>query len=159
MTLKRRLFLVSPLFLVLLLGCSGGGSGRPARVSGAVMYKGTALTAGSISFYAAEGRPAGTAYITPEGTYSLADLPTGDLTVTVETESANPKHQVGANQYGAGRGKTVTHPSGLPEGVTPPEAAKGNYVKIPPRYADPKKSQLTVTLASGNQTKNIDLTE
>ena len=162
MTITRRLFLVWPLFLVLLVGCMN--SATPARVSGTVKYKGTPLTAGTVTFHPEQGGVYGAA-IKPDGTYSISDLPTGPVEVAIETESANPQHVAkSAEDYAkqrGGRGKagesmTSPRPEGVPAAAP---AEKGAYVKIPAKYADRKKSQLTMAVVAGKQTKDFDLTD
>jgi hypothetical protein len=155
MRITNRLIFLLPLWLLLVLGCSGGSKGTAARLSGSVKYKGTAVTAGMITFIAKseDGKAAGT-YLAPinaDGTYSIAQLPAGEFQVAIETESANPKR--------ASSGPYQKMQGPRPEKASSAEAAKGAYVKIPSKYADPKKSGLTVTLTSGKNTKDFDLTD
>ena len=160
MCITRRLSLLLPFGLLVVLGC-GETKGTVARLSGSVKYKGTPVTAGTIIFTVkGEGSdPAGTypVPITPDGTYSASQLPAGELRVSIETESANPKNRRSSEQYGGGRGKDMMKRSPAPEGVG--TAPKGAYVKIPDKYKDPKTSGLTVTLTNGKNTKDFDLTD
>jgi hypothetical protein len=158
MTIASRLSLLLPLGLLLLLGC-GEKKGAVARLSGTVKYKGTPVTAGTITFTAKGegGNPGGTypVPITPDGTYSASQLPAGELAVAIETESANPKSRKSAADYGGG--KDMMKRSPMPEGVG--GGPKGTYVKIPDKYKDPKTSGLTVTVTNGKNTKDFDLTD
>ena len=151
MTSTGRLLLVLPFFLVLVLGCgSKGNPNAPAKVHGKVTYKGAPVTAGTIQFLP---KAAGTytASIMPDATYSATDLPTGEMTVTVDTESANPNKK----QPSYGGKKQMMGP--IPQGVKAGPA--GEYVKIPPKYAKAQTSGLTATLNAGDNEKNFDLTD
>lgn len=160
MTITRRLSLLLPLGFLLVLGC-GETKGTVARLSGSVKYKGTPVTAGTITFTAkGEGGDPSGSYpvpITTDGTYSTSQLPAGELAVAIETESINPKNRRSPEQYGRGRGKDMMKRSPAPEGVG--TAPKGTYVKIPDKYKDSKTSGLTVTVTSGKNTKDFDLAD
>lgn len=160
MTIIYRLSLLLPVGLLLVLGC-GEKKGTVARLSGTVKYKGTPVTAGMITFAAkGEGGDPSGSYpvpITSDGTYSASQLPAGELVVAIETESANPKNRRSFDQYGGGKGKEMMKRSPAPEGVG--SGPKGTYVKIPDKYKDPKTSGLTVTVTSGKNTKDFDLTD
>jgi hypothetical protein len=70
------------------------------------------------------------------------------MTVTVDTELLNPAKKKQA--YGD-KGKDQMY---IPPGV---QNVTGNYVKIPPKYADKKTSDLTITISPGKQTKDLEL--
>jgi hypothetical protein len=158
MTRTCRLLLTLPLFLVVVSGCKT--SRTPAKVSGKVTYKGEPVPAGSITFHPKEGGGTYPYTLNPDGTYSGSDLPTGEMVVTVETESANPKaHSL---EYGGGKGKgagpneymkKMKERGMVPEGP----ANKGTYVPIPKKYADPKTSDLRADLKKGNNPNDFDL--
>src|SRR5207237_8004556 len=133
-----------------VLGCSGAGNSTAAKVSGKITYNGKAVPAGSVAFYAPEGGFYNY-QLQSDGTYSGTDLPAGgELVVTVETETANPKKA----EYG--RGKEGGNPSDyekkmrdmgkVPSGPSNP----GEYVKIPAKYAKRDTSPLKVTLSRGD---------
>lgn len=149
-----RLLLTLPLFLVLACGCQKA-SNAPARLSGKVTHKGDPVMGGQMMFYT---KDAGSypATIGADGTYSVTDLPAGELTVTIETESLNPKGKIDPKDYGGGKagGKKMTM-GPVPEGFA--TGNRGQYVKIPPKYADKNKSGLTITLVAGAQTHDFDL--
>lgn len=157
MSPKGRLLLLSSLFLVLALGCRDRNPNAPASVSGTVTYKGSALTAGTLTFHSSTSGAA-TTPIAPDGSYSLVDLPVGEMTVTVETESANPKVKTETYGSGQGKGKSMVAPAPDGAGAPPPKAA-GQYVKIPDKYSNAKQSDLKVTLVRGKQKKNFELTD
>ena len=176
MTTRR---LLSPALLFLLslgltLGC-GSKKSAPAQLSGTVTYKGAAVTGGTLAFHSDAG--VYTAVIKADGTYTVADLPEGEMVVTVDTENLNPEHKTpvyneksggaaGAKYGKSGQpaappqgspkeGKAKQETSPAPEGA--PKAEVGQYVKIPRTYSDKTKSSLKVTLQAGKQQQNFEL--
>jgi hypothetical protein len=156
MTRVRIIHLAFSFFLLAGLGCGGGNSLAPARVSGSITYKGQPLKSAAVALHTPQGN-AYPASVSPDGTYSATDLPTGELVITVDTEGFNPSKK-GAKGAGADRRlKMAQQPA--PEGrgsSAPPEEF---YVKIPAKYSNPKTSPLTVTLAAGRKVYNIELTD
>jgi hypothetical protein len=146
------------LALALAAGCGPRGN-LPATVSGKVSYNGQPLPGGTIVFHSKDmGSYAGT--VGEGGAYEITGVPAGDLVVTVETETLNPKNKPPV--YAGGRGAAndkkydeAMRKMGRPD---PPDMGK-KYVKIPPRYAKEDSSKLTVTLKSGKQNKDIELTD
>jgi hypothetical protein len=140
-----------PLTLIAALsGCSGSG-GKTASVSGKVTYKNAPVTGGQIMFHTSSGAPIMGA-INPDGTFSFGGVPIGPATVTIDTDSL--KGQAGGSDY--------TKMGGKHEGFKAPEKTGGNpvYVKIPPKYKDPKTSKLSVDVKKGkNEDMNFDLTD
>jgi hypothetical protein len=156
---KGRLLLLSPLLFILASGC-GPTKSASASLSGKVAYKGNPVTGGTVTVFVKDGG----AYpipITPEGTYSGTDLPPGEVTVTIETESAKQKFGMGdyaKMKRGGGGGKEKGQMvSPAPEGFQP--GAGGQYVKIPRKYSDKEKSGLSLALTRGKNTKDFDLTD
>jgi hypothetical protein len=114
------------------------------------------------------------ASIGADGTYTLADMPAGDMVVTVDTEGLNPKNQKSPEYKGQGGGTSGMYGKAS-GGSSPPPGAKGKgaqmspapegaatgqtgtYMKIPAKYADKDKTDLKVTIGSGKQTINLDL--
>jgi hypothetical protein len=148
---KCRLLLAFPLVLGIIAGCNKGNPNAPASVSGKVTYKDKTLTAGMVTFFTPEGTPYNCP-IKADGTYSGTDMPAGDLTVTVETESANTSKKV--PQYG---GKDRA--GGASPAPQDRNTEAGEYVKIPKKYGDKKTSSLTANLTKGKNTKNFELTD
>jgi ABC-type oligopeptide transport system substrate-binding subunit len=150
MRTKGRLILALSLSALLVAGC--GPSKKKTELTGKVTYKNAPVTGGTITFYSDEGNFS--TGITPEGTYTIAQLPNAQLTVTIETESINPSKKQ-PTYGGAGRkDRQMSSPS-------PEDAPKfeGKYVKIPKKYADKAKSGLSVNLSGGQETKDFDLTD
>jgi hypothetical protein len=154
-----RYAVLAALCLGLALGCTKK-TNAPAKVSGKVTYKGQALPAGSISFNLSEaGTAAYGSPIAQDGTYQVTDLPTGEMVVTVETESANPK-AADTPAYGGGKGDKMYAERLAAEKATSMAAKKGarrEYLKIPDKYNSAKTSPLKVTLKAGRQVENFDL--
>ncbi len=153
MTTNSRLLLALPLCFVVVLGCTK--SSVPSKLTGKVAYKGAPVTGGTLTI-SPEGE--GAIYSAPikaDGTYSIASIPAGEFVVTIETESANPNKKIPV--YGGAKGKGAMSPG--PEAAAAPSGDTGQFVKIPVKYNDKKKSGLTVTLVVGPNEKNFDLTD
>jgi hypothetical protein len=155
MTRVRVLFGASLIFAVAAFGCAKNPH-APAKVSGSVSYKGNPVKGGTIQFYGSDGA-AYSCQISPDATYSVTDIPEGELVVTVETESINParKAAVGGKDYER-RMSTMQPP---PPDRAPPPASQlqGFYVKIPEKYGNSKTSPVTVVIKSGRQVRDIEL--
>lgn len=151
--IKSRLPLVLPLLcLVVALGCYKNPA-APATLAGKITYKGAPVTAGMVTFFPKNGGVY-TAVIDPNGSYAVSEIPTGEMVVTIETESANPNRKVPTYGGKAGGEGMSPVPQGQGSGT-----AGGAYVKIPAKYADKDKSGLTVTVTPGKQTKDFELTD
>jgi hypothetical protein len=138
------------LFVVALGGCSGSNT-KGNSVSGKVTYNNAPVTGGTLKFHPAAGGEAVLVTISPNGTFFVeGSVPTGQATVTVETESVNQK----------GRSPDYTKMGQGREGFKPPEGGSGApvYVKIPTKYNDPKTSNLSVEVKKGkNEGMDFDL--
>jgi hypothetical protein len=151
-------------------------------VSGVVRYNGQNLKGGTVSFIPTDGG-AYTATIGEDGTYTAVSLPAGEMAVTVSTQLLNPNAE--KQQYGAGKAATAAPR----RGQTPSKAmvvkeksgiAKQNeqmakalglkispdatersarYVAIPAKYGKPDETPLKVTLGSGSNQHDFDLTD
>jgi hypothetical protein len=153
MTSKGRLLLLLPLFLVLACGCGLTNKSAPAKLSGKVTYKGKPLTGGTITLYP----PSGGVYaitIKEDGSYSGADLPTGEMPVSIETMAVKaPTDPVDPKT----KQKYQMSPRPGAENASAPAAVE--QVKIPAKYAKKETSNLSVTLGPGKQAKDFDLTD
>lgn len=153
-----------PLALLLALGCSSN-SQTPARVSGKVVYNGQPVSAGTISFHRIGAEQAG-AYTFPlqaDGAFSGTGMPAEEMVVTVETESANPKHVAPTySQPGqkGGNSPTAEYDRMMREkGNAPIAGNPGEYVKIPQQYGDKSTSPLRQPLKNGKNELTITLTD
>jgi hypothetical protein len=154
----RRLIPLLLLLGGLVLGCTGS-SKTPARVSGKITYKGQVVPAGSIAFCPPEGGNYN--YNIKDGMYSGTDLPAVEMTVIIETESANPKvknvdyggkaKEGNPNDYRAKMEKMGKVPQG--------PSNTGGYLQIPTKYADKTTSGLKRTLTKGENHFDFDLTD
>lgn len=163
-----RLVLIFLVVFVVALGCGQERNpNAPANVSGKVTYKGSAVKGGNVTFHPSGGGVYSFT-IRPDGTYTATDMPDGEMAVTINTESLNPAKKEKPRVYGEGKGgegKPLPVPS--PDFIKsklqkpPPDepVTQPEYVKIPAKYSDKTKSGLTVTLSSGNQRRNFNLTD
>src|SRR5438132_935181 len=100
--LPVRLGLLLLLVLTLMAGC-GQKSNTPAHVSGKVTYKGQPVPGGDLAFHSPDKGVAHT-FLKSDGTYELAQVPTGTLKVTIDTEFLNPNQHKGAYPGMQGKG-------------------------------------------------------
>jgi hypothetical protein len=148
------------LILCLLLGTTGCAS--KGDVSGKVLYRGKPLPGGTVTFLPAGGKGVFFSPIQEDGSYSLTQVPSGEVTIIVETESKNPAPK--GNPQAAARAKKYKEQMRkkmeqvMPGRVPPRLSSKeGQYVPIPASYKDPEKSGLTYTVTGGTQTHDIEL--
>jgi hypothetical protein len=152
----------------LLLGC-GPRTQTGGKARGIVRYHGQPLQGGNLIFHSDKGSYHATIAQDGTGYYEVVDLPPGDLDVTVETEFLNPGTGGGAaaaqmakkgekvdKEYAAGMAKMKG--SAAPAPVNKEELAK-RYTKIPAKYSKRGTSKLNVTVASGWNDKDFDLTD
>jgi len=140
--------LVTPLALLLAVGCGPNNPNAPASFSGKVIYKNAPVRGGTVTFHTQKGAAYNGA-IDAEGNYVAREIPTGEMTVTIETESINPNKKI--PEYA---GKKMLGP--IPKDAT---KGAGVYVPIPKKYADKKKSGLVVKAEPGENSKDFVLTD
>jgi hypothetical protein len=142
--------------LPILAGCAPG----TGTVSGKITYNGKPLPGAIVMFQpAAAGQNPVTLALDAESRYSVT-LPTGEVSVTVNTRDIVPKVSMKMPAPGP---EPDDKAKGGPEGGA--DAAKGdgdarpagNRMPIPDRYAKVETSGLKYTVKSGNQTYDIDL--
>jgi hypothetical protein len=110
-----------------LPGCSGTG-----EISGVVKHKGQPVSGGTIVFHDGDKR-SWAATIGTDGTYSVANVPTGNAKVTVQSALSIP--------------------------LAGSQTAKVRPVSVPDKYNRPDSSGLTFEVQAGSQTKDWDLTD
>ncbi len=162
--------------LIALVGCSR--SGPSARVTGSFTYKGQLLKAGLVYVVFDEGGEYN-AGIKADGTFQFIDLPSGAAKVLVSTETYNPDQRPpvytqaakqynrgvskGYSEYNAAVGKGQQSGGPMPPGGGLSKERKAElaqvYVKIPRKYGDKNTTPLNVTVESGSQTWNFELTD
>jgi len=130
---------------IVMTGCSGGLS----TISGTVSYAGKPLKGGNLTFVSS-GKPSVGTTIDKDGKYTAKGVPSGKVAVAVETESLNPGRR-GGMKYSPPPGQQA------PAGLGAKEDTADRYVQIPPNYADPEQSGLTLEVKGGSQTYNIEL--
>jgi hypothetical protein len=135
---------VVPLLALVAAGCrSGSGS-----LSGTVTYQSKPLTGGSVIVYCSD-RQIVHGVIGPDGRYAIPDVPRGPAVVTVQTHPRTP--------FGTRFQPNLPAPVNGP--IMPGESGPGvpAAAAIPPKYALPEESGLSVTVGPGPQTYDIDL--
>jgi hypothetical protein len=141
-------WLLFPVLLgsVALVGC-GQSTGT---IKGKVTLNGAAVKGGTVSFTGAN-KVARASEISEDGSYIIEKMPTGEVKITVETESLAQRMNAMTPRYSA--------PPEMKEYKTgpDPEDAKRRYVKIDPKYASAETSGLTYTVKSGSQTHDIEI--
>jgi hypothetical protein len=155
--------------IVFSSGC-GGSRGGAVSVNGKVTYKGQPVTGGKVTLYP-KGSDAGYSMaIGPDGNFAAGDLPkelVGVVTVTVDTKDLKdaPKDDPTDMKNLQGTSKEKSIPAVDPKTMKQPDemakmskSKRSVYVEIPEKYADPKKSNLTLEIKSGkNEEKTITL--
>ena len=152
-TRRRRLAGLLPLALLLLAGC---GRGR-GDVEGEVTYKGEPVDYGQITFASEVGRHEVKISYIVRGKYKIEAFPAGPAKISVVSYKPPTKEQLEKTTKDPNLGTEAQIPPELKKAVTEGKPLK--HVKIPSRYADAEKSELTYTVEKGDQTKNFDLKE
>jgi hypothetical protein len=125
--------------LILLLGLSGCGGGK-GTVSGKVVYQGTPVTSGRVTFHAPDHH-AVSAPIDRDGRYKAKGVPTGPVQVTVTTPPPVSEAKLEALKKRKGD-KT---------------AIPARTVSLPAQYGDLEKSGLRLTVTRGTQPFDINI--
>jgi len=168
--------MASLLLLCLLFVSFAGGCRRPgspaATLSGKVTFKDEVLPGGTITFHPKEGAAISTT-ITGDGTYRVSVPFSGEASVTVATEHLNPDTTKIAKAKGEQAKPDLERPKITEEQLkkmSPEERARmelylkpggkqggGAYKWIPEKYADLKKTPLSITIQGGSQVENFEL--
>ena len=90
-----------------------------------------------------------------DGSYTIRNVPPGTVKITVETDSFRPLSMQGGPGGGPPDPMMKQMQEKIPEMADPQRAKR--YVRIPPQYSDPAKSDLTYAVKSGKQEHDIDL--
>ena len=132
--------------MLLVLGCS---ESRGTIVKGRVSYGGAPVTGGNMKLVFPDGKTY-TGLIQGSGEYAAMVKSSGVAKVSVETETLkNAPKMPAVPQSKAG-------PQAPPPGGG--DLMLQVYMKIPPKYADPNQSGLTVEV-KGETVKNFELTD
>src|SRR5262249_22752825 len=139
-----RVMLGAHLAFLALISAAGCGKAL-GSVTGKVYYKNEPLKGGTVVFVTADGQTGGGSEITEDGSYSIADLPPGDVRIAVETRSLRP------NRFRAREGSAMPQNAPPEAGAYRGHATTDRYVAIPDRYAEIESSELTYTVIAGKQ--------
>ncbi len=154
-----RLF-VTGLFVLPLLGLAVGCGKGGGTLSGKVTYKGETVQRGVIHFFP-EGKGGDfSAPIKPDGTYTISNLPRGQVKIGVATGTGEPpdptkRRGMGGQMAAKGMEKAKEKMGGPPPDKVAASGAGGPTV--PDSYADPNKSGLQVEVTGGKQTFDINI--
>lgn len=131
---------------VAISGCeSGPGFGD---MSGTVTYEGKPLPGGQVIVTNEADNLMASGYLSPEGTYSIKQVPAGPVRVIVRNEEL--KHQISE------KAAKDLQRKGVPI-VIEKDPSKGNkYVPIPARYASRETSELKYEVKKNEESK-IDI--
>jgi hypothetical protein len=125
------------LFVATALPALAAGCGaRSAEVAGRVTCGGKEVTGGSVILYCADGQIV-RGLVGPDGRYTIPNVPHGAAVVTVQSHARIPDGL---------KLKQILPPSA--GGPTPPavERAAEKVAAVPPRYALPEESGLSVVV-------------
>lgn len=159
MNLPRSIGAGALLLACLSLGCGGGNPLAPANISGSVTYKGKAVPAGTVQYVTSDG----VAYSSPiakDGTYSITDLPVGDMVVVVETKSAKEQAVKKDKDLERRMGSVQSRPGSNEPGSAASAAAAVEapvYMMIPEKYEKKETSPLTFPVKAGRNVNPIEL--
>lgn len=148
----RRASAAALIALAGIVGCNS--SPAKGNVTGKVTLNNSPVTSGRITFHHENGKDAATALLNPDGAYSVTDVPTGEVKVTVESL---PFAQFGnKSQVPRAGGSKMVDPTGKMTGADP-LAGGGKFVPIPQKYQRPATTDLKYTVKRGDNEINIDL--
>jgi hypothetical protein len=134
------------------------------HVTGKVTYKGQPVPAGWVQFRPADpARNSVTVELKEDGTFA-ADLPAGDVTVTIDNREWEPRAAGAIPSIPAGiplSAEARAQIAAAPKREADPKAGGrgGKYVPLPEKYFDGATSGLKFTVKGGNQTENLELTD
>jgi hypothetical protein len=139
--------------MLLFIGVLGCGSSTLPTVNGTVNYKGMPVTGGLITFHFGGDKIPAYGSIDGSGKYFIQSPITGQVKVTIDTESIRNSNSGAALM--AKMGGTKDAMPKLPGG----DAVTTSYMKIPAKYAAAEKTDLSYTVKSGPQIKDFELTD
>jgi hypothetical protein len=141
-TAVRRLPIVALAALLAATGCTSR-----TTVTGKVTFKGKPVTWGTVTVIASDDiQYAG--QINPDGTYSIAGVPTGPAKFAVSSPNPDGTSRGGPAAANGGAGDRGD------AGEAPPSPPAGTWSRLPEKYSDPLQSGLTGKIGGGP----IDLT-
>ena len=136
--------------MLAILVMTGCGKGRGV-VTGTVTFQDRPLVVGSVVILASDGIPRN-AHISPEGFYTLADVPCGDARLAVH--SPDPVQMAEVLEA-----EKIKIKKGLSQSLERklPDIDRAKWFPIPPAYGDFEKSGLEFRVEKGNNSFDIRL--
>jgi hypothetical protein len=160
--------------LVVAIGLSGcSGKDKTGTFAGKVTYKDEVVAMANMKLYASDGggQPVATATTGNDGAYTFVNVPPGEYKVTVETNpmafqrfgnsQSQPMSKEEIERQAQAAGRTLPKDFSGPQFPGDPSMMQGpKYVQLPAKYADVKKTDLTVTVKAGkNEPHDFTLTD
>jgi hypothetical protein len=144
-------------------GCTSKHKAK-ATVSGTVSIDGTPLYLGTVTFHSTDNQRIGSAQIEEGGKYKTEEAPIGDVIITVTVpDKASLRMGRMMGKPAAPKDLEMKAPADTPMGKAAAKQSReidpDKIVLIPERYGEKEKSGLKFTVAKGENTKNIELTE
>jgi hypothetical protein len=137
------------LWLVAGSGCNTGplrSEITGATVKGTVRYQGKPVTGGTVRLTSVtDDNKSMMGMLLSNGTYEVPNAPLGEVKIVVETDSAKFDRTTMLRQ---------AKPEGLDLSKLPPPM---KFVPIDPKYSDPAKTPLRMTVGKGEQTFDIEM--
>jgi hypothetical protein len=126
---------------VLFVGGCGSSHGK---VTGTVMYRNNPVAAGTVMFFV-EGSSPVFAEIT-DGRYEALDVPVGEAMITVTAVNSDPDAAKAKKPKSGQKAPSPSSKTATPGG-------------LPTKYGDPATSNLRLTVAKGDNTFDIPLSD
>lgn len=124
------------LFCASLPALAAGCAAKSAEVAGRVTCAGRAVTGGSVVLYCPDGQIV-RGLIGPDGRYAIPNVPHGAAVVTVQTHARIPDGM---------KLRQLLPPSVNGPTPLPADRVPDKVVAVPPRYAVPEESGLSVVV-------------
>jgi hypothetical protein len=149
--------LLTGLLVFTAVGCSTGGT-PTATLTGKVLYKGSVVPGGTITFVTDKDVNKQTTFTCPidgEGHYRVAGLPL-DSTAKIGVNTSTAK---GAGGIGAGNipPEVLAKMKKDNPKLSGPSSTQPRYREINPKYVSPEKSGVTIKVTKANQEQDIEL--
>lgn len=132
--------------LALMLIAAGCSSNAPATVTGKVTFKNEPVITGTVTIVAGDKTAIGG--ISPDGTYTVMDAPTGKVKIAV----SSPKPATGPNVP-----REVVRGRNRSDQTAQPQVDPNKWRALPDTVANPDTSGIETELKGGSQTYDINI--